>query len=1001
MTTHPVFGQITALVGRQREAALLWQSFEIATSGQMTVALVSGEPGIGKTRLLDELAAQAGAAGARTLRGAATEAEGMPPYLPFLEALGQYIRSAAPGDLREQTQDSAPMLASLLPELRARLGDLPAGYHLPPEQARLRLYEAVGDFLAALTQRQPLLLLLDDLQWADPATLDLLCYIVAHYRTTRMMLLGAYRAGEATHPEAFERTLATLHRQRALSITALDPLSAPEVALLAQSYLSGALEPSTSRLLSRQSEGNPFFVEELLRSWIESGVLARPGTAHARGDTWSMTTPSADESTNTELPSGILTTVRQRLVRLPRDTLDLLRAAAIIGRTFDVALLAQLSSRDAETVEEWLATATHAQLIHAVRPGTFSFAHDKIRECLYAEVTAARRTRLHAHIGHSLEALADPPDARRIADLAFHFTRSGDRERGVHYAQQAAESAMTAYAFEEAMAHYRDALQLLDGSDARRGGLLLALGEAAILAGSEREAMTILALAQTALRASGNLTATARASHGLGRAAWRLEDLPVAQAAFETTLALQDHAPIAEQVRVLVDLGTLLGVTMHRYEDGLAYGRRALALAKQSQDDHLIAPAARTVGNMLVRSNDLEAGIPLLEHALALASTWGDVAEAAECCACLVLAYLWSGDLKRMETVNEQRAEYARQCHDLHQMRHAHTMTAILRTYEGHLQETRDILAEAEQVIVHLADPEPLAFLRFAQGGIAYHEGDYAQAETLFDAACRMFRSIGPGALVWFLGWLALAHAHQHDVEAVRACVAELETLLADLPPNSMPVMEALIPMSQAAIVMGDLHLASRLYPRLSVFQAREGDFLPQRLLGEIAMLRRDWETAAAHLATAEALSRTPQGVAKYARMPELARTLDARAQLELARHGKAAHPHAHLLLQEAADLAERSGMRTEAGDMHGRIAALPPSPRGHRKPLPDRLTPREAEVLRLIAAGTSNQDIAAMLVLSVRTVERHISNIYAKIGAEGTASRAIATAYALRHELL
>jgi ATP/maltotriose-dependent transcriptional regulator MalT len=707
-----------------------------------------------------------------------------------------------------------------------------------------------------------------------------------------------------------------------------------------------------------------------------------------------------------ELPASILTTIRQRLARLPAATIERLRDAAIIGRTFAVALLAEITSEAPEILEERLLVAAHAHLIRPDQPGAFTFVHDKIRECLYAEVTAARRTRLHAQIGRSLEACASlddrRQDARQIAGLAFHFTRSGDRERGVRYAWLAGDAAMAAAAFEEAMAHYRETLELLDGSDKRRGVALLALGEAAILAGSEREAMSVFALARTALQATGDMAAAARAAHGLGRAAWRLEDLATAQSAFEATLALLSADAAAERARVLVDLGTLLGVTMHRYADGLSYGQSALALAEETGDAGLIAPATRTVGNMLARANDLEAGLPLLERALPLADNAGDLAEAAECCACLTMAYFWNGDLARMAGVNDQRAEYARQCHDLHQMRHAHTMRVIFHAYQGELQAARDIIEEAEQVIVRLADPEPLAFLRFVRGGVAYHVGDYAEAETWFETACRMFRAIGPDALVWFLGWSALAHARRGNVAAARESIAELETLVASIPAMSMPVMEALTPVAQAAVALGDADLAARLYPRLLVFRARHSDFVPERLLGEIALLLRQWDTADEHLTAAEAMTRASDGSPAHARAPELARTLAARARLELAWHGRPAQPRARQALREALQLMEQVGMEGEARQVRDQLAALPgPTPKSLADALPDQLTRREAEVLRLVAAGKNNQTIAETLVLSIRTVERHISNIYAKIGAEGAVSRAVATAYALRHGLL
>ncbi len=997
--TTSTFSQRSALIGRQREMAQLQQRFADAAAGHMSVVLVSGEPGIGKTRLLDEVTVQAHAAGARALRGAATEAEGMPPYLPFLEALAQHIRSATPDELRAQTGAKASILASLLPELHARLGELPQTHALPPEQARLRLYEAIGAFLAAIAHEQPLLLRLDDLHWADPATLDLLCYVAAHHRDSHMLILGAYREGEAAHELAFERFLATLHRLRALSILPLATLPPADVSQLAQSYLGGSLEASAIKLLSRQGEGNPFFVEELLRSWVETGALVQTEPLGANEGRWSIT-PAAAEA---EIPSSILTLVRQRLIRLPADTIELLRTAAIIGRVFESALLAEITASEPESVEERLLVAARAQLIRPIYPGTFAFAHDRIRECLYSDVTAARRTRLHTHLGRLLEARADPPDARRVADLAFHFTRSGDRERGVQYARQAAESAMAAYAFEEAMAHYRDALELLNGVDERRALLLLALGDAAIAAGSEREAMAAYAVARTSLQAAGNIAAAARASHGLGRAAWRLEDLPTAQAAIETTLALLGEDATSERVLALVDLGTLLGVTMHRYTEGLACGRKALALARRLHDERLIAPAARTVGNMLVRANNLEEGIPLLEDALAQANRAGDPAEAAECCACLTLAYFWGGNLDRMRSANEQRSKYAQECHDLHQLRHAHTMGAIFAMYEGRIVEAREILREAEEIIVRLADPEPLAFLWFVQAGIAYHTGDYARAESLLESACNLFRSIGPGALVWFLGWLVLSYARRGKAHEARAGIIEMETIIGGITPTSIPVMEGLAPVAQAALALGDRELAGRIYPQLLPFRPRHADFLPERLLGEIATLRREWRLAEAHLNAAEALGRAVDGTPARACAAELARTLAAKANLELAWHGRSVQSRARELLLEALGLMEQLGMEGEARIVREQLGALRlRAPRATARPsFPDHLTYREIDVLRLIAAGEDNQSIAALLVLSVRTVERHISNIYAKIGAEGAASRAMATAYALRHELV
>ncbi len=172
-------------------------SKQAAASGQTHVVLIGGPPGIGKTCLLDALAAHARQQGVPVLRGGASEAEGMPPYLPFLEALGQHIHTATPNIVREQAGTLASVLATILPEFPLLLGELPVSYPLPAEQARLRLYEAVGMFLAAIAVPRALLLLLDDLQWADTATLDLLSYVVRHQPNARLLVLGSRRRGSA------------------------------------------------------------------------------------------------------------------------------------------------------------------------------------------------------------------------------------------------------------------------------------------------------------------------------------------------------------------------------------------------------------------------------------------------------------------------------------------------------------------------------------------------------------------------------------------------------------------------------------------------------------------------------------------------------------------------------------------------------------------------------------------------------------------------------------
>ena len=288
----------TTTVGREAEQALLRESLARAAAGAAHAVLLIGDAGIGKTRLLVEMAATAMRRNALVLRGRGTEIEGLPPYLLFLEALRPFIASAAGRALHRRLGRRAAAAGELFPELAkpGRSGSL------PPEEARLRLFEAVGELIDAAAADRPVVLILDDLHWADAASLDLLCHLFCHRGLHRVLCVGASREAEAEGNAALGRTLNRLNHDRLLTPLRLSPLSAEHIAALAADCLGGSL----SDTLHCHSEGNPFFAEELLQCWQERGGIA------SRGGVWELTPAFAPGN----IPAGISGAVRQRLVRL-------------------------------------------------------------------------------------------------------------------------------------------------------------------------------------------------------------------------------------------------------------------------------------------------------------------------------------------------------------------------------------------------------------------------------------------------------------------------------------------------------------------------------------------------------------------------------------------------------------------------------------------------------------------------------------------------------------
>ncbi len=996
------------LVGHQREMALLWDQFEAAARGRTHVVLITGEPGIGKTRLLDEMAARAERVGATILRGEASEAEGMPPYLPFLEALGRYVRTAPVDQLREQVSLEVTPLAGILPELATRLGELPPAYPLPPEQARLRLYEAVGSFLAAMaTPASPpttgkvargVLLVIDDLHWADAASLGLLCHVVRHQPTAWLLILGTYREGEVGQNPALERALTELTRLRALTTLALTPLQADEIATLAANYLGGPIAPALGQFLHAQSEGNPFFAEELLRNWLEAVTLTREEGDSAGRSCWGLVTPF--EST---LPPSIVGAIRQRLARISPAVVDQLRIAAIIGRAFSTSLLAEVQGRDVEEVAELLMAGERARLIQRDRTGAFAFTHDKIRECLYAEVSSARRQRLHERIGLALEAQPDREGAQQLAELAFHFARSRDRARGAVYSRRAAEQALHAYAPAEAVAHYQAALDLIEPDDRQRGDLLLGLGEAALLAAAEDRAVAAFKAAQDWFartagagigEQAGDLVAMARAARGRGLAHWRLDAPVAAREALEMSLALLDASrhPGPEAVQTLVDLANLLGVVLGRQNEAIVYGQRALELARHLRDGRLEAATGRTVGFLLVRENNMPSGLQLLEEALALADANDDPAEAAQCCAYLAQAYCWSADFERSRQVSLRREEFARRCQRPHQLCYVYTWLAFLHVARGEWAEAEQLLAQAQPAVERVVSAEPLAFLRQIRGFLAYQRGDYAVAEHECQAAVATFREKGPGELLLCLGMLGVVLTAAGKLQEARAYMAEQEALLAAASAGRLPTLSACGCLAMMAVTMGDGERAASYYEDLLACQGQHHWFLVDRILGALATLRGDWSAGEAHLAAAAAIARR-EGL-----RPEMGRILVAQADLELARGGPGSALRARTRLGQALTLFDELDMDGEVNHARGRLRRLPRQPGIHtHPPLPAGLSAREAAVLRLVAMGKSNRQIAQELVISESTVAKHLTSIFNKTA---TDNRAAAAAFAIRHGL-
>jgi tetratricopeptide (TPR) repeat protein len=448
------------LVGRDIEIATLRRSWSEAVGGRGGMVLVSGEPGSGKTRLARELVDYARITGGVVLSGGCYELEAATPYLPFVEALRTWVHQSSDDELRRAAGRAGAELAHLAPELESRIGPFPTGPELSVAEQRLRLFDGVARCLSNLAEPGGLLLFIDDLQWADQASLILLHYLVRSIGRERLLILGCYRETDLDRSHPLAEALDAWNRERAaarLRLRRLDPEATTAMlrVLLGQSEVSEQLAAS----IYRETEGNPFFIEEIVKTLIDEGQIVCETGGFCRRDSGDLV-----------LPQGVKAAIGRRLDHVSEPTTEILRTAAILGKTFMFSELAAVAEASEDALLDAIDEAVAAQLLESRAGEAVAFTHDKIREVLYHELNPIRRRRLHYRVAEGLEALRDRGGRVAVEDLAHHSMEGGCLDRGFDYAMQAAADATRLFAYGDALRLYQRARECAE-----------ALGRAAVL----------------------------------------------------------------------------------------------------------------------------------------------------------------------------------------------------------------------------------------------------------------------------------------------------------------------------------------------------------------------------------------------------------------------------------------------------------------------------------------------------------------------------------------
>ena len=985
----------TRLVGRERELALLRQCFELARGGRGQAVSIIGDAGLGKSRLLYEFRQVLASHDYAWLDGRCHPYGAALAYGPIVELLKQQFQidtSDRDEDIRGKIQRGLASLSAALAAAAPYVGHLlgvdtagglPAG--LAPEAVKYRAFEALRGLVSESAGCRPLVLVIEDLHWVDPTTSEFLTFLLEHVAGARVLLVCTYR------PEF----VCTWSRKSYHRVITLTPLAPPDGCQMLTALLGTPhIHDDLVRLVLDKAEGVPFFIEELVTSLRETGAIA------LHDSQWRLTA----RALTVPVPDTVEEVLMARIDRLPEGAKSVLQIGAVMGREWSEVLLREVAGLAEQDLTAHLAALTDAELLYArgLPPQTtYVFKHAFTQDAAYRGLLTARRQALHHRVAVMLEALFPDRLEEHYGSLAHHYLEAAQGDelaKAIAYARRAGDRNMALPAYAEAVRFYHMALEALElqepVDEARRCALLLVLGEAQRKAGDHLQAQATLQRAADSARTLGTTELLAQAAleleqvtHSVGLPAEPVVHL------LEEVLQKLGAADSLLAAKILGSLARALRYTGAQ-QQAVAYAQQAVAMARGCDDPVVLAT---NLNNMVFALQGPEHTQQRLTYATEIVplATAGDAREL------LNDAHWWRvycllelGDIPAMDAEVDVYAGIVQELQQPFYLCLITQLRAMQALMAGRFADSERLAQEALAIGQSLQTENIAGIFGLQMFTLRREQGRLKELAP----AVRYFVQQHTAAAAWRPG-LALIYS---ELGRTREARMEFEYLarhdFTDLPRDAL-WMASMTYLADVCTFLGDTARAATLYQLLLPYAGRNvviGNAVAcygamSRYLGTLATTMGHWDVATQHFEDALVMN------ARMAARPWLAHTQYAYATMLLGRHQPGDHDKATLLLDAALTTARDLGMRAlEERLTAGLGQTVTPLPPAVPSSLDD-LSQREVEVLRLLAAGRSNRDIADALYISLNTVATHVRNILTKTG---TANRTEAAAYALHHGL-
>ena len=945
------------LIGRDAELSRLHDRLRDAEAGRGRVVLIGGDPGIGKSRLAAELARGAAARGIPVAWGRGVETAGAPAFWPWRQVLRDLAEHGDPEQIRAAAGEEGPTLTHLSVELGRLLGVAPAA--LPDAaEGRFQLFEAVTGFLCRSAGPRGLLIVIDDVQWADRPSVLLLHHLAGELPRARLLVVATHRdtVDDATSADV----PAVLGRGHAESLR-LDGLEAHASTRQLQAVLGTEVDPLTAARVHAITEGNPFFTAEMGRLLVGSGAAVPVGRAAAL-----------------DVPRSVREVVRRRVVQLDADCRALLDAASVVGRDFSVEVLAVMTDRSVVGVLNSVEHARRARVVEAgTRPGELRFAHVLVRETLYTELMPARRQQLHARAADALEWLHAERLEPHLSAIARHRLAAAvsveEALTASHWLCRAADEATERLAWEEGVRLYRAAL---DAAGERldldsRAGALLAVATGLARSGELRESLSWCAEASRCARQAGRPELAAAAAlvfEGVSDPQWNAALVSLC----DDALAELPAASGALRARVLAQRTAWRVLAGDR--DGVEKASAAaVALAEESGDEAAVASALRARQVVHSGPDGVAERRRIAARLLDIGARTGDTAA-------LLWGRLWQidtevevGDLAAARRdVDALAVQVGARGNPVMQW-HLRRLQSVLAQARGEYEAAIAVAAGARDIMVRAGHVQAAGMYEAVlNGAIAHQRGvDESRIPKVRSYAGTMSGPFAPmvrSSLINMLLWCGRVDEARAEFRLLPPPGAQTVPGAAELGYQAFR--------AQAAAELGECAEAASLYAWLLPYADRhigaggpEYRGAVELVLGVVARRCISLDAAVEHLRRALQEHRRCEAV------PFVVETQCELAETLLAAGAPGARPEARALATDALDVARRLGM----APFVARAGALLDSLSRARDSSP--LSRREEEIAALVSKGLTSKEIATALHLSERTAQNHVQHILDKLG--------------------